>query len=120
MNTFNWFKAIAYGVITWAVAGIALWLLTLTGLGAGWTHGIVAAVFGVTAYLLALDVRPAKIGHALGYGLVFVAIGMALDALLVRTLDAHIFTTWQYYVGYALAFVAPLLRLELPKVRLTT
>ena len=114
MNKFDWFKAIGFGVLVWAAGGLALWALTATTLSAGWAHGIVAAVIGITAYLFAINAKPEDVGQALGYGAVFVAVGMGLDALITRTFDPHIFTTWQYYLGYALALLAPLFRTELP------
>jgi hypothetical protein len=114
MTKFNWYKALGFGVLVWAVGGAALWVLAATTLSPAWGHGIVAAVIGITAYLFAINAQPEDVGQALGYGAVFVAVGMALDAVITRTFDAHIFTTWQYYLGYALALFAPLFRAELP------
>jgi hypothetical protein len=117
MKTFNWLKAIVYGALTWGAGGIALWALTFTDLSAGWTHGLVAAVIGLTAYLFALEAKPENLSQAVGYGVVWVAIGMVLDAVITRAFDAHIFTSWQYYLGYALALLAPMVELELPATR---
>lgn len=117
MKTFNGLKAIAYGVLIWGVAALALWALNFTDIGAGWTHGLVAGIMGLTAYLFALDTKAENVGQALGYGAVWVAIGMVLDAAVTQNFDAHIFTTWQYYVGYGLALLSPLAQLELPKTR---
>jgi hypothetical protein len=114
MNGFNWGKAIGFGVLVWVVGGIALWILAATALSAAWAHGIVAVVIGITAYSFAINAKPSDVGQALGYGVVFVAVGMLLDAVITRLFDAHIFTTWQYYLGYGLALFAPLFRIEMP------
>ena len=115
MNKFNWYKALGFGVLVWAAAGAALWIVASTTLSAAWGHGIVAAVMGIAAYLFAINAKPEDVGQALGYGAVFVAVGMVLDAAITRLYDPHIFTTWQYYLGYSLALLAPLLRTELPQ-----
>ncbi len=118
MTKFDLFKAISYGVLVWAAGGLALWALTATTLSVGWTHGIVAVVIGITAYLLSINAKPEDVVQALGYGVVFAAVGLGLDAIITRTLDAHIFNTWQYYIGYALVLLAPLFRTELPNDRI--
>jgi hypothetical membrane protein len=117
MNNFNWYKAFGYGALIWGIASIVLAGLTLTTLSAGWVHGIVAVVFGVSAFLFAIDAKPGHIGQALGYGAIFAAVGLALDGIFMRNFDAHIFSSWQYWLGYALAFFAPSFRSESPETR---
>ena len=113
MNKFNWTKALGFGVLIWAVMAVALFILgNIQSIGPLWAHGIVAALGGVSALLLASNVKAESGTQAAGYGLVFAAVVLVLDLAVTQWFDAHIFASWQYWLGPALAFVAPWLQTE--------
>jgi hypothetical protein len=113
MNSFNWSKAIGYGVVTWTIMIISLWILgSFNSVDALWAHGIVAVIGGVTAYLLGRNARPETLNQALGYGFTWALMGLTLDLVVTQWFDAHIFGAWQQWMSYALVMAAPLLQIE--------
>ncbi len=113
MNKFNWLKAVGFGIMIWGIMALVLTVLTsINVMSAGWAHGITAIVFGLAAFLFATNAKPAGVGQAFGYGAIWVAIGLLLDAVVMRHFDAHIFTSWQYWAGYALVLLAPWAQIE--------
>ena len=110
-NTFSLTKAVGFGVLIWGImAGSLALLVRVDALGPFMAHGIVAAIAGVAAFLFALSNKETTPGQALGYGFMWVAIGMLLDLAVTQRFDEHVFSTWQYFLGYALVFFAPLLQ----------
>ncbi len=113
MNTFNWSKALGFGVLVWAIMASLLWILaSFASLDPVWAHGIVAVVGGIAAYFLGRNTRPEHLDQGLGYGFTWAAIVILLDFAIIQWFDAHIFNAWQQWMSYALVFVAPLLQIE--------
>lgn len=75
-------------------------------------QGIVAIIAGVVAFVLAGMVKPAKIVLALAYGLIWVVIGLVLDAAVTMRFNAEIFSSWSLWFGYLLVLLAPILKVE--------
>lgn len=108
MNTFNWSKAFGYGALIWAIMFILAWTTMAFGVfSLVWTQIILALIAAVIAYLFATDARASDLGPALGYGAMFVIVGMVLDALISQRLVSGLFSFWAYYLTYALILFAP-------------
>lgn len=113
MNNFNWTKAIGFGALIWAVMAVVLWALGgINSLSPLWAHGIVAAVGGIMGFVLARNAKPATGMQGAGYGLVWAAMILVLDFAVIQWFDAHIFASWQYWIGPALALVIPWVQTE--------
>jgi hypothetical protein len=113
MNNFSWLKALGFGVLIWGIMAVALWILgSISSVSPLWAHGIVAAVGGVSAFLFARNANAESGTQAAGYGLVFAAITLVLDLAVMQWFDAHIFASWQYWVGTAAVFLAPWVQTE--------
>lgn len=108
-NTFSWSKALGFGLIVWGISVLSLWLLSYTNLSELWTHALVAMIAGGTAYFSANLTEVGTTGKGFYYGASWVVLGLLLDLAITQNYDAHIFTTWQYWSGYALVLLAPLL-----------
>lgn len=108
--TFNWYKAIGFGVVIWlvmfalisALVGFDITTDTL------WIGIGTAAVAGIASYIAALFTKVENMWLALAYGASWVVVGVALDLLISMRFNADIFTQWQYWLGYALVLLAPL------------
>src|SRR3989344_1896380 len=103
MNKFNWFKAVGFGALVWAIMFVAASVIVAFGatIGIGWSLAL-AVVGGITAYLFALNAKPEDGVQALGYGAAFVVIGVVLDLLVSQQFVAGLFNMSTYYLGYAL------------------
>jgi hypothetical protein len=113
MNNFNWTKALGFGVVIWAAMTAVLWILgSVESIGPLWAHGITAALGGISALYLASNANPESGTQAAEYGLVFAAVILALDLIATQWFDAHVFASWQYWLGPALAFLAPWVQTE--------
>lgn len=77
-----------------------------------WLQGIIAIIAGIVAFILAGMVKPAKIALALAYGLIWVVIGLALDAAVTMRFNAEIFSSWSLWLGYLLVLVVPVFQVE--------
>lgn len=108
MNNINWTKALGFGLIIWAAMALGLWVLSnINALGPLWAHMIAAVIGGATAFLLAGNVRAENGTQAAGYGLLWAAMILTLDLVITQWFDVHVFASWQYWLGPALAFLAP-------------
>ena len=107
---FNWFKAIGFGVLNWAVMFAVASLLVSLGvtINIGWSLAL-AVVMGITAYLFSMNAKAENAGSALGYGATFVVLGVILDLLISSYFVSGLFNMWTYYVGYALVLLAPIM-----------
>ena len=113
MNTFNWSKALGYGVLIWTIMAVALWILSIVdATGPLWIHGIVAAIGCIAAYLFGRNTKPEHLNQGLGYGFAWAVIVLLLDLVAMQWFDAHIFNAWQQWISYALILFAPLLQIE--------
>ena len=113
MNKFHWTKVLGFGLLLWAVMAVALWILgNIQALGPLWAHAIVAGVGGIVAYIMATNLKADGATQAAGYGLIFAVLIVALDLIVTQWFDAHVFASWQYWLGPALALLAPLAQVE--------
>ena len=80
--------------------------------GNTWVKVVVILLAGVIAFFLAGYVKPSSAGLALGYGLVWVVVGLLLDYLITKRFNSEIFSLWSVWTSYALILLAPLLKVE--------
>ncbi|OGE74048.1 MAG: hypothetical protein A3C49_03960 [Candidatus Doudnabacteria bacterium RIFCSPHIGHO2_02_FULL_42_25] len=108
MNKFNWFKAVGFGALVWAIMFIAASIFVGFGITINlWAEITLAIVGGIAAYLLAINIRAPAPMSAFGYGAVFVVVGVILDLIVSQQFVSGLFTMWTYYLGYALVLFAP-------------
>ncbi len=113
MIDINWKKAIGIGVLIWLLmfafvsAVLDLYQSTI------WMKIVVALVAGLLAFFLTIYVKPKNVGTALGYGLVWVLVGIILDGLITMRFNSEIFKLWSLWLGYLLILIAPLFKIEL-------
>ena len=109
MNKFSWTKAIGFGIAIWAAIFIVA-SIVVSGLGIALGTGTftaLAILAGILSYLFAIGTGSKNSAQALGYGVVFTAVGVVLDTLISYQFQSNIFSQWQYYLGYALVLLAP-------------
>lgn len=108
MREFNWSKAFGFGLLTWGIMAVALWILgSILSLSPLWAHGIVAIVGAVSVFLFARNIEPVDGMQAAAYGLTFAAVVLVLDLAVTQWLDVHTFTFWPYWAGAAAVLLAP-------------
>lgn len=113
MNNFNWSKAIGFGILTWGIMNVTLWILgNFQSVNSLLTHSIVAIIGAVAAFLFVRNANPASGAQAAGYGLVWAVIILGLDFFVTQFFDTHIFTAWQYWLGAVLVGVVPWIEAE--------
>lgn len=107
----NWKKAAGFGILLWLImfAFVSAFLSFYTFT---WMRILCAFVAGVISFVLAHYARPTSAGQALGYGLSWVIVGVILDLLITMRFNATFFTDMYLWLGYLLAFLAPLLRIK--------
>lgn len=69
-------------------------------------------VGGVAAYWLAGYLKPATMGAAFGYGVIFVVVGVLLDLLITERFMPGALSMWPMWLGYLLVLLAPLLQVK--------
>lgn len=114
MNTFNWTKAVVFGVLIWAAMFLLVWAtISMAVFSSVWAQLALALVAGVLTYLFAMNVKAAGMNAVLGYGVAFVAIGIVLDLIISQRLVSGLFNLWTYYLAYAVILFAPSVELAL-------
>jgi len=111
----NWKKAIGFGILLWLIM-FAFVSAFLSFYDLLWMKIITAIVAGVISFVLAHYAKPANAGQALGYGLSWVVVGVIFDFLVTMRFNAVFYTDMFLWLGYFLAFLAPLLRIKKPTV----
>lgn len=108
--TFNWYKAVGFGVVIWLVMFALVSALVGFDISTNsmWIAIGTAAVAGIASYVAAMYTKVENMWVALAYGASWVVVGVVLDVLISARFNADIFTQWQYWVGYALVLLAPL------------
>ena len=109
----NWKRAITLGILLWILMfvivsvfiGFKIYDFTITQV-------ITIIISGIIAFVLAGRVRPKSAGTALGYGFCWVLVGVILDAVVTMRFNPAIFSMWPLWLGYALVFLVPLLRVK--------
>ena len=108
MTKFNWYKALGFAVLIWAVMFALVWATIGMGIfGSVWTQIGLAVIAAVVTYLFASNTKTSDVGSALGYGAVFAAVGIVLDLIISRQFVAGLFSLWTYYLTYAAILFAP-------------
>ncbi len=111
----NWKKAVGFGAILWGAmfiivsAFIGFKIYTLS-----WVPIVTALISGAISFTMAGFLKLMSAKMALSYAAVWVAVGLALDALISMRFAPAIFADWTLWLGYGLAFLAPLLRVKKP------
>lgn len=115
-RTFNWFKAIGFGALIWAIMFALASVLVALGatIGIGWSFMLALAI-GLIAYSFGVYANPASAAQGLGYGITFAAVGIVLDYLISTHFHSTIFGVWTYWLGTLLVILAPFVAYELQK-----
>ncbi len=108
----DWKKAIGFGVLIWVLMFAIVSAVLNTYQETLWMKTVIILVAGLIAWFLAKKVKPGSMGSALGYGFVWVIIGLILDYFITMRFNAEIFQLWSLWAGYGLIFLAPLLRIK--------
>jgi len=108
----NWTKAVGFGVLIWLIMFAVVSVISDWYQGNTWVKVVVILLAGVIAFFLAGYVKPDSVGLALGYGLVWVVVGLLLDYLITKRFNSEIFSLWSVWTSYALILLAPLLKVE--------
>ena len=109
----NWKKAIGLGLLLYAIMFVLVSaLIGFKVYQYGWVTVVVAILGGVVSLILANYVKPGSAKMALGYGLVWVVVGVILDALITMRFNPQIFNAWTIWFSYGLVLLAPLTRVK--------
>lgn len=103
-----------FGALVWLVMFAAASAIVGFGaaIGTGWGITLAVAV-GILAYVAGVFAESENSGQALGYGLVFAAVGLILDFAISARFAGSLSSQWTYWLGYALVLFAPWLEYEL-------
>lgn len=102
----SWKKALAYGLLMWVIMFAVVSAFIAIGISEfSYTWIITALVAGLLGVILGMVTKPKNIGIGIMYALVWVVIGVILDALITRAFDPTILTQWTLWVGYAVFVV---------------
>ncbi len=109
----DWKKLIGFGVLIWILMFVTVSIFIAYDVYKFiWMQVIIAVIAGIIAFILAGVVKPSKIALALGYGLIWVIIGLVLDAVVTARFISEIFASWSLWLGYLLVLLAPVLRVK--------
>ena len=112
----NWKKALGFGALIWIIMFVVISALVAYGAPSGglsMTWNVVVTVISLAvAYLCARNVAPKSYSVALGYGLVFAAVGIILDFLISQRFAPGMFSSMAYWVSYILLVFVPLLAVK--------
>ena len=101
-------RVIGFGVLLWVIMFAVVSALLTWYNQFIWVKVIVAIIAGVIAFILTGYIKPKNIARALALGLIWVIVGVILDALVTMRFNAEIFQSWSLWLGYFLVLVAPL------------
>lgn len=109
-------KAIGFGILIWVLMFVIVSIFIAFKIENFVLVQIITAIIaGIISLILAGKARPGKIGLALGYGLIWVVIGVILDAIVTKRFNGAIFSSWSLWLGYALVLLAPTLKVKKEK-----
>src|SRR3990167_5360447 len=104
-------KSVGLGVVCWVIMLVAMFLFVALKQGDSVVFQLLSAVIGgIAAYWLAGYLKPETMGTALGYGVVFVVVGVILDWLISERFMDGILSMWTTWFGYVLVLLAPLMK----------
>lgn len=117
-STFNWTRGLGYGALIWLI----LFALTsaLVGFEAMNTfngQALTMSVAAILTYGLSYSIRPVDGYHAFGYGFLWAVVGILLDLVITFQFNPAVFSTWQYWVSYALVLFVPMVETFLQPAR---
>jgi hypothetical protein len=112
----NWKTAIGYGVAIWILLFVIVSVfIAFKAYDNSAAKVVTVIIAGVLSYLFARKVRPSNAGKALVYGILWVATGFILDAIITSRFNPAIFTAKSLWLGYLLVLLAPLLGVKKPQ-----
>ncbi len=115
----NWKKAIGFGVLIWVIMFVVVFVFAVLNMPFNTTTDILMTIIVLlVVYILARYATPKTYGTALGYGLVFTAVGIIID-FLVNTIFASGMlglNNIYYWISYALVALVPLLAVKKMKI----
>lgn len=99
----NWKKAIGLGLLMWVIMFAVVSLLMAIGLAQfAYLWVISAIIAAILGYILARWAKPKSLALGLGYGIIWIIIGVILDAIVTRYFNPNILADWTLWFGYAM------------------
>jgi hypothetical protein len=109
-------KGIGRGVVIWVVMfAIASALAGYNAMNSSWSQVILILASAILAFLFSGFVRPKDVLQGFEYGFTWVVVGVILDLLITLRFSPNVMLSWQYWLGYALVLVIPILRSVIKK-----
>jgi len=110
----KWKKAVLFGILIWILmfAIVSAFIAFKIYYPYLWARIFLALISGTISFILAGYLKPKKASVALVYGIIFLAVGVILDALITIRFNPAIFGTRSLWLGYFLVLIAPLLRIK--------
>ena len=106
-------KSVGLGVACWGVMIVAMFVfMAFKVVDQEIFHWIGALIGGIASYWLAGYLRPSSMGQALGYGVIFVVVGVVLDLIVTEKAMPGALSMLPMQVGYVLVLLAPLLQVK--------
>ena len=109
----DWKKAIGFGAVIWVLMFVIVSIFVAFNIyGNAVMKVVIAVIAGAISYFLAIKLKPADIKMALTYGVLWVIVGVILDAVITMRFNALIFSSKGLWLGYLLVLLAPLLTVK--------
>jgi hypothetical protein len=112
MTSFNNIKALAYAAFLWLIITGLIGAVYGFGLYFGltdspWIEIVAALVAGGIAAIFAKEIGVLTTKQAWTYSLLWLAIPVLLDLIIISPLTDEVFRSWQYWFGHFLVFASP-------------
>ena len=112
MTTFKITKVLAYAAFLWLIISGLVGSVYGFGLYCGlsdspWLGLVSSFVSGGIALIFAKEMKVESTKQAGVYSLLWLIVPLVLDLFIIYPLSKDIFSTWQYWLGHGLVFVAP-------------
>lgn len=109
----DWKKTIGFGVIIWVLMFVIVSIFVAFNIyGNAVMKVVIACLAGAISYFLAMKLKPADIKMALTYSVLWVIVGVILDAVITMRFNALIFSSKGLWLSYLLVLLAPLLTVK--------
>lgn len=109
----NWKKAIGFGILIWVLMFVIVSIfIGFKIYDYTWMKVVTIIIGAAIVFFFAKKVKPNKVILALTYGLIWVVIGVILDALITMRFNEEIFASRALWVGYILTLLIPLLAIK--------
>jgi len=109
----NWKKAISFGVLIWIIMFVIVSAFVgfkIYGLIA--IQVVAAIITGALSMILAKKLKIDNVGLALAYGVSWLVVGVILDFIVTTKFNPTVFSSWPYWLSYALVLLAPLFTIK--------